>query len=111
MKEINQNRMEKALDYLSATDEPCALARSNMEGLKEQKKTILAIAFLDNKEGTDKTKDSKACSSEKFAEWHTKYEESVFVYETFRNRRKTAELLIEAWRSINSNRRQAGGNI
>ena len=103
--------MQKALQYLADTDEPCALARSNMEGLKEQKKTILAIAFLENREGTDKTKDAKSCSSEKFKSWCTKYEESVFVYETYRNRRKTAELLIEAWRSINSNRRQAGGNI
>ncbi|KKK93781.1 hypothetical protein LCGC14_2689430 [marine sediment metagenome] len=111
MREINQERMEKALDYLSTTDELCALAKANTEGLKEQKKTILAVSFLEHKEGTDKAKDSKACSSDKFLEWQTNYKESVYVYETFRNRRKTAELLIEVWRSINSNRRQAGGNL
>ena len=103
--------MEKALEYLSQTDEPCALAKSNMEGIKEQKKTILAIELLKVKEGSVSEKEAKAHSSDDFGVWLDKYEEAVLVYETYRNRRKTAELLIEAWRSINSNRRQAGGNV
>ena len=110
MKEITEKRMTDALNYLADTDEPCAKAKSLMEGKKEQKKSILAIQFLES-EGTGQERDATAHSSNDFKYWRDSYKSSVLDYETMRNRRTTATLLVEAWRSLNSNRRQAGGNL
>jgi len=107
---ITEERMEKALQYLATTDEETAKAKSYLEGKKEQKKTILAVRFL-NSEGTGQQKEAEALASDQFDEWKRDYEGAVLDYETLRNRRKTAELLCELWRSLNSNRRQAGGNL
>lgn len=110
MKEVTEERMNSALDYLANTDKPCAEAKSLAEGRKEHKKTILAVEFL-KATGTGQEKDAKSHSSEAYREWQTQYEAAVLDYETMRNRRTTATLLVEVWRSLNSNRRQAGGNL
>lgn len=108
--EITQDRMEQSLKYLVTTDEPCALAKSNLEGLKEQKKTVLAIAFL-SQDGTGQEREAKSQASTTFNDWKLKYKNAVYEYETMRNKRITETLVVEAWRSVNSNRRQAGGNL
>ena len=105
---IDQQRAEKALDYLAHTDEVCAKARSYMLGLEKQEKTLLSVEIL-KVEGTQQHKESTARVSEPYREWMKKYEESVCDFEILRNRRNTAELLIEFWRSLNANRR--GVNI
>ena len=110
MPEITQQRMEQYLNYLVSTDDDCAHARSFLEGLKEKKKTILALEFLKAK-GTGQERDAKAHSSETFTDWQEQLEEAVYKYETMRNKRITETLVVECWRSLNSNRRQAGGNI
>jgi len=108
--EITQERMEKSLKYLIETDEPCALSKSLLEGYKEQKKTVFALEFL-KQGGTGQEREAKANSSEAFTDWQVKYKESVYEFETMRNKRITETLVVECWRSLNSNRRQAGGNL
>ena len=102
--------MTNALNYLAITDEPCAKARAYVEGMKEKKKTVLAVEFM-QASGTGQERDAKSQSSDDFTNWRCEYESAVLDYETMRNRRTTATLLVEAWRSLNSNRRQAGGNL
>jgi len=107
---ITQERMEKSLEYLVSTDEPCAKAKSYLEGLKETKKTILAVEFL-SVEGTGQTKDAIALASDNFHIWQNSYKDAVYDYETMRNKRITETLVVETWRSLGANRRQAGGNL
>jgi len=107
---ITQERMEDSLKYLVETDEPCALAKSLLEGYKEQKKTVFAIEFL-KQGGTGQEREAKANSSEMFTAWQEKYKSAVYKFETMRNKRITETLVVECWRSLNSNRRQAGGNL
>jgi collagenase-like PrtC family protease len=105
---IDQQRAEKALDYLAHTDETAARARSYMLGLEKNEKTILSVEIL-KVEGTQQQKESVARVSGPYREWMDKYQQAVYDFEILRNRRSTAEMIVEAWRSVNANRR--AGNI
>jgi len=108
---IDLERRDKALQYLIDTDERAARAKSYMMGLAHQEKTILGQLVLDQRslDGTVGEKEGRARNSEEYTEWRGKYENAVADYEIYRNRRNTAELIIELWRSENANKRQ--GNI
>lgn len=105
---ISNDKLTRALTYLAETDEPAAKARGLLAGLEAQEKTILAVETLKH-EGTIQHKEAKARTSEAYAVWRDKYESAVVDNELYRNKRKTAELIIEVWRSFNANQRR--GNI
>jgi len=107
---ITQERMEKALEYLATTDEPFAEAKSLMEGKAKQEKTVLGLVFL-RETGTKDEREYQARVSDSYHTWKREYEAAVLDFELYKNRRITATLLSELWRSLNSNRRQAGGNL
>lgn len=107
---ISQDRLEKALTYLSTTDEPFAQARGLMEGISKQEKTVLGMVFLE-KTGTNQDREYQARTSNEYEEWRVKYQGAVCDYELYRNKRITETMIVEVWRSLNSNRRQAGGNL
>jgi len=101
--------MEMALAYLVNTDEPCAMAKSLMIGLEEQKRTVISIAMMESKEKSAAMKEVDARVSDGYIQWAGDYKKSVYEYETMRNKRLTESLCIEAWRSCNSNRKK--GNL
>jgi len=107
--EITEERMCKALQYLADTDLPFAEARSLMEGKSKQEKTVLGLVFL-KETGTKDEREYQARVSDSYLTWKNEYEAAVLDFELYKNRRITATLLSELWRSLNSNRRQAGGN-
>lgn len=106
---IDNERRDKALQYLVDTDEPAAKARAFMLGVEKQEKVILGLKILKQMSGTVSERDARARTSAEYLEWKAQYENAVADYELCRNRRHTAELVIECWRSENANRRQ--GNI
>lgn len=105
---ISDDRLQKAMTYLAETDEPAAKAKALVEGLKIQEKTIIALAFLKS-EGTNQEREMQARVDNEHILWRAKYAEAVADYELYRNKRKTEELVVEVWRSINANRRR--GNV
>lgn len=106
---IDIDRRDKALQYLIDTDEPAAKARAYQLGVEKQEKTILGAEFLNQKTGPVAEKDAIARNSNEYNCWREDFENAVLDHELYRNRRHTAELIIELWRSENANRRQ--GNI
>lgn len=103
MSRLNINSAEKALEYLAQTDVAIAKAKALMIGLDEQRKTIEAGEFLKS-EGSAAERKQRALASESYRNHIEAYEDSVLTYETLRNRRLTATLQIEMWRSVNSAR-------
>lgn len=87
MKPITQDRMEQALQYLIDTDELAAAARSEVEREDYRAEAIKDAIFL-REDGTGE--ERKAASKT-----HVEY------------MRSTETIVFEAWRSLNSNRRQA----
>jgi len=107
---ISQDRLQLALTYLAESDEPFAQARGLMEGISKQEKTVLGMVFLE-KTGTNQDREYQARTSNEYEEWRVKYQSAVCDYELYRNKRITEAMIVEVWRSLNSNRRQAGGNL
>lgn len=105
---ITEERLTKALQYLSTTDEPFAKAKALMIGYENQEKTVLAQVFLEH-DGTVAERDALARISKEFSEWREKYKESVYDYEIMRNKRNTESLIIEVWRSLEASKRM--GNV
>ena len=100
---ITEDKLGKALTYLAETDETCAKAKSLMKGLEYRLKTNKAIAFLDA-EGAQGVRENIAYQDTRFTDTVGRYENAVADYETMANKRKTAELIVEVWRSVNSAR-------
>lgn len=108
MSEITQDKAENALGYLTKTDADCAAAKALLEGLTRQEKTIKATAFLDA-QGSVAERNARAEVSALYTEHTKKIEAATLDFETLRNRRNTASMVIEMWRSLNANRRH--GNV
>ncbi len=100
---------EKALDYLKETDEPDAKFKARIEYLKEKKKTVIAWEQSESNEKSQAAKEQEAYNSAGYRGWMEEYQSALIDFHIMHNRRLTASLQIEVWRSINANTRQ--GNI
>jgi hypothetical protein len=105
---INADRLQKVLTYLAETDEPAARAKSLVTGLEESLKSIRADQFLQAK-GTNGEREAFALSSQAYKDHIEKIKDATYDYEVMRNKRTTAVLIVEVWRSEQANRRS--GNI
>ena len=92
--------------YLAQTDEPCAdfkadVARKEyMTKLAEAKEFHLAV-------GTIEARKIEARASLPVQKAQDAYFKAIEVYERIKAKRETESLVIEVWRSLNANRRQA----
>ena len=106
---VKDERMMQALKYLAETDEQAAAAKALMIGLEEQKRTVISIAMLDSKEKSAAMKEVDARAGSDYIQWAGDYKNSVYQYEILRNKRITEALIVDAWRSCNSNKKK--GNV
>lgn len=106
---ITDEKLQKALSYLAETDEPCAKAKSYLAGTEKQEKTIIAIAFSDCLLRSVEERKQAAYRCDAYLAWQKKYQEAVYDFEIMRNKRQTAELIVEVWRTLQANQRR--GNI
>ena len=106
--DIPDERLQKALDFLAGTDLKAANAKALVEGLSEQRKTIKSILYI-NATGDQKKREAEAYSADEYILHIEKYQNAIADFETLKNRRMTASLIVEVWRSCNANRRN--GNI
>jgi hypothetical protein len=105
-KPITQDRMDEALEYLLETDELCAALGADCERLEFKAKRTKAAIFnlTDGKSATDR--ESKAGVAPEVEKAYDEYFKALEKFNTVRNKRATETIVFEAWRSLNSNRRQ-----
>ena len=106
---INYNDAEKALEYLKSTDAEAARRRAYAAALDDMKKTALAMIVNSFDKGSAAEKLKKA---EGHPDYHTHLENLKKANQEWfemQNKRTSAALQIEMWRSVNSNQRK--GNI
>lgn len=99
-------RAERAVNYLAETDEPAARAKALYEGLDRQTKTFEGQAFLASTGSTVAEREANARVNQTYQAHLKEVANAQIDWEIYRNRRNTAEMLIEYWRSLNANRRQ-----
>lgn len=100
--------VEKAIDYLVATDEEAARAKALMSFIEDKKKTVKATEMV-KKDGSIAAREMEAIASGAYLEVCEEYRDAVYDYELLRNRRKSAELVVEVWRTESANQRR--GNV
>jgi len=98
--------MEDALAYLSDTDEPCAILRADMERAEwKAKRTKAAIFSISDGSVADRNAVAETSGDTETA--YELYFSKMREFDAMKNKRATESIVFEAWRSLNSNRRQA----
>lgn len=105
---ISEDRVQKALTYLSMTDKECADAKVEVARLTYKCELERQQVFLAST-GSIKEREALAEVSEAVQRAEEERIKAIGLYEHIRAKRATEEWVIETWRSLNANRRQ--GNI
>lgn len=98
-------RVGKAINFLANSDEQYGKLCAAVSAVEHKGKTIKAIEYL-KASGPVAERNAIVECSQAFKDWTEELENITADREILRARRKTAELLIEVWRSVNSSRRQ-----
>lgn len=96
-------RVGKAINFLANTDEEYGRLCARVSGLEHAGKTIKAVEYLKTS-GTVGERTAAVDSSQAYKNWTEETENAIADREILRARRKTAELLIDVWRSVNAAR-------
>lgn len=106
---INYDDADKALNFLKSTDAESARLKSLYYALDDMKKHVLAVIYNDIEGGSAADRLKKAEGSEDYRLHLEKIRAAHEGHVAMASQRKSAELQIEMWRSVNSNQRK--GNV
>jgi hypothetical protein len=98
----------ESLEYLLETDDEFGRLKGEVEGLDYLIKMAEARGYL-GASGTQDQRKSQARISEEYERLVLEHNDRVIELHTIGAKRKTAELVIEVWRSQSANRRV--GNV
>ena len=104
---INQ-KTQAAVNYLAETDISHATARANYHALAEMRKTVRAFCFQDAKGGVKEREMAAECHPDYVAHIE-KIKQSEIEFHILHNKRKSAEMVVELYRTYSANVRK--GNI
>ena len=96
-------RVGKAINHLANTDEEYGKLCAAVSAMEHKVKTLKAMEYLKTS-GTVGERQAIVDSSQAYKDWTEEMENTTADREILRAQRKTAELLIELWRSVNSAR-------
>jgi hypothetical protein len=102
---IDEDRLQKALTYLATTDEPCAALRADMERSHYRAKAIRAAMIKHSSGSSASAREADADSSNEVNDAWEKAFKAAHDYYAMNNKRDTEKIVIDTWRSLNSNRR------
>lgn len=94
------------MHYLSTTDEEAAQLRVDAERAEFKAKAMKDAIFM-HREGTVAERTAYAGSAPEYLTAMSEYFDALRASDYVRNKRQTETLVVEVWRSINANRRQA----
>lgn len=107
---VTDQMVSDALDYLAKSDTLAAGAKANRVRQDHRRKRVRARLILDSNEKSLGLREAWAECQEAYAEACEDEADAVESDEEHRNKRNTADAIIEAWRSEQANRR-AGSNF
>ena len=101
---ITTDEMEKAVLYLSETDEELARRKAYFSGLDRQTKSIKAMAFMRSNESSVTAREQAAFVSPPYRQHLDQIQIAEQEYLTLHEKRATAVITIDCWRSLNAAR-------
>lgn len=102
---IDAARAEMAINYLARTDEPAAELKVDTERA-DLNRTKVKAAIFTHADGTVEDRKAISLNDNESIVADERYFETKLKYETLKNRRSTAVLVWEHWRSKNSAMKQ-----
>lgn len=102
---ISDDRLQKALTYLSQTDEEAANLKVELARTEYRCKLVRAQVFLES-EGSVEAKKAKAEVSQLVQQAQEQEFKAMGAFEYVKAKRATEEWVVDIWRSIQANRRQ-----
>lgn len=109
MQSVNDESIERALNYLRDSSKQYADAKARMKFLEQKRKSLKAAAFLEAQGSNVAERESKAYMDSEYLDCLNDYKQAVYDAELMSAERSAAELRIEVWRSLSANNRR--GNI
>ena len=103
-----EKKTKVAMDYLAETDETHARARANYHALAELRKTVRAFCFQSAVGGVKEREMAAECAND-YVEHIEKIKVAEIEFHVLHNKRKSAELVVELYRTYSANVRK--GNI
>jgi hypothetical protein len=105
---ISKDRLEKALTFISETDEKAAELKTDVERASYKAKKVKATLFVHG-EGSVEMRKALAETWKDAVDADNEYLQAHQDSQALENKRKTVLLFVDVWRSLNASRRQ--GNI
>lgn len=105
---VSEQRLEKAMVYLSETDEKAADLKADVDRSEYKAKTTKATTFL-HMTGTVAEREAEALKANETQDAYRAHFQAIRDYQAVANKRELERLVVEVWRSENANRRV--GNI
>lgn len=104
---ISEDVLSAALDYLAVDPHPVAVARKQMSDAENNRKRVFAELYRGYNEGTVKDRETRVETHNDYKTAQLEESEALFEYERHRARVRSAEMVVEVWRSANANARAA----
>ena len=105
---ISEDRAEKALRFLVETDEPCAMAKGEVERTEFAYKRTREAVFT-HSEGTVAERQAIAAQHKTTLAAHDEYVKALQTYSHMANKRDTERIILDVYRTISANKRM--GNV
>jgi len=101
-----EEKADRALNYLAATDKECAAAKAKLSRMQEMRKTIHALGFGSSGEKAVEAKRLDAYTTLEYTKHLKDIEEAEIDYHTLYNRRQTAQAISDMYRTVSANQRR-----
>ena len=105
---ISQDRLEKALTFISTTDEKAAELKTDVERAAYKSKKIKATLFVHG-EGSVEMRKAGAETAQEAIDADAEYLQAHQGSQALENKRKTEFLIVDVFRTLEASRRY--GNI
>src|SRR5271154_3985724 len=102
---INETRLEKALQYLSETDEPSAALKADMERTEYKAKALKSTVFLHHT-GTVAEREALSQTDTHVMEAYMIHFESIRAYNAMNNKRQLEFVIVDVFRTLSADRRK-----
>lgn len=103
---ISDSRLEKALTFLAQSDQEAAELLTNVSRMEYKAKAVKEAVFLHSDGKTVREREAKAEASDEYQKGVQDYLEALEASNAVRNKRRTEELVVDVWRTLQANRRQ-----
>jgi hypothetical protein len=105
-KELTQERMEAALQYLIDTDYEYAALDGGVKDSENKADLAQQIAYVRSEGANIKEREAIAATSPAYQNALDEHTSAYIAFKKVKAKRDTAQTVIDVWRSLNAARRQ-----